>query len=157
MQKNSGLNLEHAYSDDGDWAAYYLLLQIAHLLLQLVEKGSLLRRLAKRRGSDGGGAVRQPEEHGAAAGGEPAQSALAATRRSAGADDPDPPGQQSALDLTAVSLQPARVRRQTPTEKEKRYAALLDNRRKPEGTARPLSGLPPLSLAPHSLLFPPFR
>src|SRR4051812_4188959 len=31
-QKNSGLNLEHAYSHSS-WAAYYFLLQIAHLLL----------------------------------------------------------------------------------------------------------------------------
>jgi hypothetical protein len=45
-QKNSGLNLEHAYSHTC-WAAYYFLLQIAHLLLQLVEKGSLLRQLAQ--------------------------------------------------------------------------------------------------------------
>jgi hypothetical protein len=45
-QKNSGLNLEHAYSEQGQWAAYYYLLQIAHLILQLVEKGSLLRQLA---------------------------------------------------------------------------------------------------------------
>jgi hypothetical protein len=48
-QKNSGLNLEHAYSHTG-WAAYYFLLQIAHLLLQLLEKGSLLRRLAREQG-----------------------------------------------------------------------------------------------------------
>jgi hypothetical protein len=48
-QKNSGLNLEHAYSHTG-WAAYYFLLQIAHLLLQLVEKGSLLRHLAAEQG-----------------------------------------------------------------------------------------------------------
>ncbi len=48
-QKNSGLNLEHAYSHTC-WAAYYLLLQIAHLLLQLVEKGNLLRRLAQDQG-----------------------------------------------------------------------------------------------------------
>jgi len=48
-QKNSGLNLEHAYSHTC-WAAYYFLLQIAHLLLQLVEKGSLLRRLAEAQG-----------------------------------------------------------------------------------------------------------
>jgi hypothetical protein len=48
-QKNSGLNLEHAYSHTC-WAAYYYLLQIAHLLLQLVEKGSLLRRLAQEQG-----------------------------------------------------------------------------------------------------------
>jgi hypothetical protein len=48
-QKNSGLNLEHAYSHTC-WAAYYILLQIAHLLLQLVEKGSLLRQLAQEQG-----------------------------------------------------------------------------------------------------------
>ncbi len=45
-QKNGGMNLEHAYSHGPSWAAYYFLLQIAHLLLQLVEKGSLLSRLA---------------------------------------------------------------------------------------------------------------
>jgi len=45
-QKNSDLNLEHAYSHGQQWPAYYYLLQIAHLLLQLVEKGSLLRQLA---------------------------------------------------------------------------------------------------------------
>ena len=45
-QKNSGLNLEHAYSHTC-WAACYFLLQIAHLLLQLMEKGSLLRQLAQ--------------------------------------------------------------------------------------------------------------
>ena len=48
-QKNSGLNLEHAYSHTC-WAADYFLLQIAHLLLQLVEKGSLLRQLAQQQG-----------------------------------------------------------------------------------------------------------
>jgi hypothetical protein len=48
-QKNSGLNLEHAYSHRC-WAAYYFLLQIAHLLLQLLEKGSLLRQLAQQQG-----------------------------------------------------------------------------------------------------------
>jgi hypothetical protein len=40
------LNLEHAYSHTC-WAAYYFLLQIAHWLLKLVEKGSLLRQLAQ--------------------------------------------------------------------------------------------------------------
>jgi hypothetical protein len=46
-QKNSGLNLEHVYSTDPEkWKAYYLLLQIAFLLVQLVERGGLLRRLA---------------------------------------------------------------------------------------------------------------
>jgi hypothetical protein len=48
-QKNGGYNLEHAYSHTC-WAAYYFLLQIAHLLLQLVEKGSLLRHLALETG-----------------------------------------------------------------------------------------------------------
>jgi hypothetical protein len=48
-QKNSGLNLEHAYSHRC-WAAYYFLLQIAPLLLQLLEKGSLLRQLAQQAG-----------------------------------------------------------------------------------------------------------
>src|SRR5262249_22791949 len=48
-QKNSGLNLEHAYSHTC-WAAYYFLLQMAHLLLQLVEKGSLLGQLARQQG-----------------------------------------------------------------------------------------------------------
>lgn len=49
-QKNSDLNLEHAYSQGAQWATYYLLLQMAHLLLQLVEKGSLLRQLASAQG-----------------------------------------------------------------------------------------------------------
>ena len=48
IQKNSGLNLEHAYSTDPDvMKAFYYLLQIAHLFLQMFEMGSLLRRLAK--------------------------------------------------------------------------------------------------------------
>jgi len=48
MQKNSGLNLEHAYSTDPErLKAYYYLLQIAHLILQLLERGSLLIRLAR--------------------------------------------------------------------------------------------------------------
>ena len=34
-QKNSGLNLEHAYSiDPGKWKSYYLLLQIAFIMVQ---------------------------------------------------------------------------------------------------------------------------
>jgi hypothetical protein len=48
-QKDSGLNLEHAYSHTC-WKAYYYLLQIAHLVLQLLEKGSLLRHLAQEQG-----------------------------------------------------------------------------------------------------------
>jgi hypothetical protein len=41
------LNLEHVYSSDPEkWKSYYLLLQIAFVLVQLLERGSLLRRLA---------------------------------------------------------------------------------------------------------------
>jgi hypothetical protein len=50
VQKNSGLNLEHAYSEGEHFAVYYYLLQIAHMLLQLLEKGSLLRKLAPQQG-----------------------------------------------------------------------------------------------------------
>jgi len=50
-QKNSGLNLRHVYSIDPEkWKAYYLLLQIAFVITQLVERGSLLRRLAAELG-----------------------------------------------------------------------------------------------------------
>jgi hypothetical protein len=50
-QKNSGLNLEHVYSIDPEkWKSYYLLLQIAFMLVQLLERGSLLRRLAEEHG-----------------------------------------------------------------------------------------------------------
>jgi hypothetical protein len=52
VQKNSGLNLEHAYSEGEHFGAYYLLLQIAHILLQLLEKGSLLRQLARQAGKE---------------------------------------------------------------------------------------------------------
>jgi hypothetical protein len=46
-QKNSGLNLEHAYCTDPQLLkAYYYLMQIAHMILQVFEAGSLLRRLA---------------------------------------------------------------------------------------------------------------
>jgi hypothetical protein len=51
IQKNSGLNLEHAYSTDPErLKTYYYLLQIAHLILQLVERGSLLIHLARECG-----------------------------------------------------------------------------------------------------------
>jgi hypothetical protein len=50
VQKNSELNLEHAYSEGEHWGVYYFLLQIAHLILQLMEKGSLLLRLAQGQG-----------------------------------------------------------------------------------------------------------
>lgn len=50
-QKNSGLNLEHVYSiDPENWKSYYVLLQIAHIVIQLLERGSLLRRLAAEAG-----------------------------------------------------------------------------------------------------------
>ena len=45
------MNLEHVYSIDPEKAkAYYLLLQIAFILVQLLERGSLLRRLAEEGG-----------------------------------------------------------------------------------------------------------
>lgn len=49
MQKNGGYNLEHAYSED-EFAAknFYLLLQIAHTINQLMEKGSLLKGQVKK-------------------------------------------------------------------------------------------------------------
>jgi hypothetical protein len=50
-QKNSGLNLEHVYSTDPEkWRTYYLLLQIAFIVVQLLERRSLLRRLAEQAG-----------------------------------------------------------------------------------------------------------
>jgi hypothetical protein len=52
-QKNSGLNLEHVYSIDPEkWQAYYYLLQIAFILTQLLERGSVLRQLVAARGRD---------------------------------------------------------------------------------------------------------
>ena len=46
-QKNSRLNLEHVYSTDPEkWKAYYVVRQLAFILVQLLERGSLLRRLA---------------------------------------------------------------------------------------------------------------
>jgi hypothetical protein len=50
VQKTSEMNLEHAYSEGEHFGAYYLLLQVAHVLVQLLEKGSLLRALAKEAG-----------------------------------------------------------------------------------------------------------
>src|SRR5262249_38147209 len=50
-QKNSGLNLEHVYSSAPEkWKCYYVLLQIGFVLVQLLERGSLLRRLAEEAG-----------------------------------------------------------------------------------------------------------
>lgn len=50
VQKNSELNLEHAYSEGEHFGVYYYLLQIAHILLQLLERGSLLLNLAREQG-----------------------------------------------------------------------------------------------------------
>lgn len=48
-QKHGGFELEHAYCRDGNAArVFYLLLQIAHLLQQLLVHGSLLRPFAQR-------------------------------------------------------------------------------------------------------------
>ena len=49
IQKNGGFNLEHAYST-GEWQIknFYVLLQLGHLLLQLIERGSLLTREAQK-------------------------------------------------------------------------------------------------------------
>jgi hypothetical protein len=50
-QKHSGLNLEHVSATDPEkWKASYLLLPIAFILVQLLERGSLLRRLAEAAG-----------------------------------------------------------------------------------------------------------
>jgi hypothetical protein len=50
-QKNGGYELEHLYGHSEDLLqCFYLLLQIAHLILQLVEQGSLLRRVARQHG-----------------------------------------------------------------------------------------------------------
>ncbi len=50
-QKNGGYELEHVYGADEDLLrSFYFLLQIAHLILQLVEHGSLLRRTAAQYG-----------------------------------------------------------------------------------------------------------
>ena len=50
-QKNSGLNLQHVSSTDPEkWKSYYLLWQIAFILIQLLERGRLLRRLAEELG-----------------------------------------------------------------------------------------------------------
>ena len=51
VQKNSGLNLEHVFSQNWNHAkAYYYLLQLGHLLMQLLHHSSLHRALAKEYG-----------------------------------------------------------------------------------------------------------
>ena len=45
IQKNGGFNLEHPYSqNETARKVFYFLLQIAHLIFQLIEKGSLFRK-----------------------------------------------------------------------------------------------------------------
>ena len=45
VQKNEGYGLEHAYSKNPVSAkVFYYLLQIAHMIFQLLEKGSLLKK-----------------------------------------------------------------------------------------------------------------
>ena len=53
IQKNGGYNLEHPYSkNERAMKNFYLLLQIAHIISQLIEKGSLLKdKIAKVFGS----------------------------------------------------------------------------------------------------------
>jgi hypothetical protein len=49
IQKNGGFNLEHAYSTGTRQIKnWYVLLQMAHLILQLLERGSLLKQDCKR-------------------------------------------------------------------------------------------------------------
>lgn len=52
IQKNNGYAMEHAYCEQGQAAKnFYLLLQIAHLIAQLLEKGLLAKDMAKRIGA----------------------------------------------------------------------------------------------------------
>ena len=49
VQKNGGFNLEHAYSTtDRQIKNFYILMQLAHLMLQLMERGSLLSQDCKK-------------------------------------------------------------------------------------------------------------
>jgi hypothetical protein len=49
VQKTGGYKLEHAYSNhENGIKVYYLVLQIAHMLIQLLDKGSLLRKAFPR-------------------------------------------------------------------------------------------------------------
>lgn len=58
-QKNSGYNLEHAYSENERAAKnYYILLQIAHAIETLIQKGSLLVRMVGRTVKEITGGVR---------------------------------------------------------------------------------------------------
>lgn len=49
-QKNGGYRLEHAYSNhDNASKCYYILAQIAHIINQLIEKGSLITQEARKK------------------------------------------------------------------------------------------------------------
>jgi hypothetical protein len=51
VQKNGGYRLEHAYSyNEVGLRVFYILLQIAHMMMQLFERGSLLKGLAQAGG-----------------------------------------------------------------------------------------------------------
>jgi hypothetical protein len=63
-QKNGGLNLEHAYSENVQAAKnYYFLLQIAHTIEMLIEKGNLLVRMVGRTLKQIAGGVRKFAEY----------------------------------------------------------------------------------------------
>jgi len=52
MQKNGGYNLEHIYSENENAAkCLYICLQIAHMINQFIEKGSLIGDIRKKYGS----------------------------------------------------------------------------------------------------------
>jgi hypothetical protein len=52
VQKNGGYNLEHIYSENENAATcFYICLQIAHIINQLIEHGNLIEKLRKRYGS----------------------------------------------------------------------------------------------------------
>jgi hypothetical protein len=52
MQKNGGYNLEHVYSENENAAkCLYVCLQIAHMINQFIEKGSLVADVCKKYGS----------------------------------------------------------------------------------------------------------
>ena len=51
VQKNGGYRLEHAYSyNEVGLRVFYIFLQIAHMMMQVFERGSLLKRLAMAMG-----------------------------------------------------------------------------------------------------------
>jgi len=79
-QKNSGLNLEHAYSHGPQWEVYYYLLQIASYTVATGGEGQPAPPVGPGAGAAvGASAVRQPQEHGAAAAGQPPLPAVART------------------------------------------------------------------------------